>query len=296
MNISINDVILQNKARKRGRPRKNSLIQTKIKNNVEKRTEKIEEDIILHFPISTKEINEKNVIGSEIIETECMSDHSETSKSSSEETIDNRQYQHLIGLLKEKDKKIEELEKEVFSSKQQVSEGTLTVSKNVRLYHIDVPFDKNNDDIIIPEFTNKSCLWDTCQINGMPVFLPDKYYDNKFYVVGWFCSLNCAIAYNLMLDDCKVSERYSLLKWLYGKTNENIEPSPSFKVLDKYGGKMTIEEYRKKISQSDKEYRIITAPLTFVCQTLEERINRPARSKLTSQPRNLIIDAMKCKK
>lgn len=294
MNISINDVILQNKARKRGRPRKNSIIQTKMKNNSEKRTEKVEEDIILHFQITSKDMNENKNDVNEIIASDCKSIQSEKSKSSSEEIFEDNQYHHLISLLKEKDKKIEDLEKELFFSKQ-ASEGTQTVSKNVRLYHIDVPFDKNNDDIIVPEFTTKSCLWDTCQINGMPYFLPDKYYDNKFYVVGWFCSLSCAIAYNLMLDDSKVSERYSLLKWLYGKTNENIEPAPSCRVLDKFGGKMTIEEYRKKINQCDKEYRMITPPLTFICQTLEERIHRP-KNKILSSAKNLIIDAMKTKK
>jgi hypothetical protein len=294
--MNINDVIVQNKARKRGRPRKNSILPTKSKSQHDKKSDIIEEDIIIHFPISSKEVNNEKVNGFELIQTECNEDasSSDTDLTDDESSENNKSRQQLLNIIKEKDKIIAELEEKLILSND-TTECSHSIPKNVKLYPLNVPFDTSTDDnIIVPEYTNKACLWDTCEINGVPCFLPDKYYDGKFYVVGWFCSLNCATAYNLHLDDFKVSERYSLLKLLYGKTQDSIEPSPSYRILDKFGGKISIDDYRKNLNKCDKEYRIIMPPMTCVYQTLEERIHKPVRGK-PGREKNTIIDAMKHK-
>jgi hypothetical protein len=41
---------------------------------------------------------------------------------------------------------------------------------------------------------------------------------------------------------------------------------------------------------------MISAPLAYVYQTLEERINKTSRNQTVKQTRNLIIDAMNYKK
>lgn len=293
--MNINDVIVQSKARKRGRPRKNSAMPLKIKTPKDKKMEALEEDIIIHLPIMLKDINTEKVNGFELIKTECNDSVESTDSDLTDDEIENnKSQQHLVNIIKEKDKIIAELE-EKLKSNNITKECPHTISKNAKLYSLDIPFGKNDSgNIIVPEYTTKACLWDTCEINGMPCFLPDKYYDGKFNVIGWFCSLNCAMAYNLSLNDFKVSERYSLLKWLYGKTQDAIEPAPPCRILEKFGGKMTIDEYRKNLSVCNKEYRIITPPMTYVSQTLEERIKRTRTT--TGQVKNSIIDAMKNKK
>ncbi len=106
------------------------------------------------------------------------------------------------------------------------------------------PLEMSND-LQANKPTNLCCLWDSCKIKGVPVFLPFKYLGGVFYVKLWFCSLNCACAYNIRLNDSDTSNRYSLLKMMYNHYN-NIDPAPSILKLKKYGGKMSIEEYRQK--------------------------------------------------
>lgn len=291
--MNINDVIVQNKARKRGRPRKNSIVPMKTKSVHDKMSEHIDEDIIIHFPISSKEVTDGKVNGFELIQTECNTDAPLSDDLSDTDVEDEKTRQQLLTLIKEKDQIISELELKL-SLTPSASDLAHSISKSVKLYPFDSPFDKaHENECVVPEYTTKACLWDTCEINGVPCFLPDKYYDGKYFVTGMFCSLNCAVAYNLSLDDYKVSERYSLLKSLYGKTQETIEPSPAYRILDKFGGKISIGDYRKNLHMCEKEYRIIMPPMTFVCQTLEERIHKPLYKKNTAK--NTIIDAMKYK-
>jgi NADH:ubiquinone oxidoreductase subunit E len=271
--MNINDVIVQsvqNKARKRGRPRKNSIlpVKTKATSNIIKSM--IEEDIIVHLPLSKKDVECCND-GEEFIKTDC-DEH--ISSESNDVVIDERQpnINQLMKIIEEKDKIIEKLEEKI-RKMMSGCDVDINTTKNVSIHELTDMFEHNDrGELIIPKCTTNACLWDTCEINGTPSFLPDKFSDNKFYVIGCFCSLNCAMAYNLSLDDYRVNERYSLLKWLYGKVHDTIVPSPSFKILKKYGGKLTIEEFRKNLKYNDAEYRIVTPPMSCIHQTLEERI------------------------
>lgn len=119
---------------------------------------------------------------------------------------------------------------------------------------INCPFCTDNKEIIIPDKTNICCMYDTCKMKCKPVFLPDKYLNKTFYIIGWFCSINCALSYNLKLNDSKVNERINLLYYLYEIHNEKITPSPDILLLKKYGGNLTIEEFRK-INKNNKNIK-----------------------------------------
>jgi len=281
------------KERKRGRPRKNSTILQKNKVQKDKK-EDYHDDIILCLPISSKDVNEKKINGFELIQTEC-NEYITTEDSNLTDDENEQSVSKLMDIIIEKDKQIEHLQTQIKSLTDVSESKTNTITKNVKLYPINIPFEITTDShLIIPEYTNKLCLWDSHEINGIPCFLPDKYYDGNFYVVGWFCSLNCAMAYNLSMDDFKVSERYSLLKWLYNKTQDVIEPAPSCRILDKFGGKLTIEEFRKDMHVCGSEYRMMMPPMIPVSQTLEKRINRNICKNRTAK--NTILDAMMSKK
>lgn len=148
---------------------------------------------------------------------------------------------------------------QVVSSKEDNQLPTLisldpTITKQIHDLDIKVKMDKINspfeetDNIIINKPTKLRCLWDHCKINDQPYFLPTKYHNGIFYAQKWFCSLNCACAYNLNSHDTNISEKNSLLKFMYNYPKQ-IEPAPSILKLDKYGGELSIEEYRKKYCQ-----------------------------------------------
>lgn len=283
--MNINDVLIQTKTRRRGRPRKNSIQPSKVKQPDEK-IKHIEEDVIIHLPIHSRDI------GNDEIHTENM-ELSSVSESSNSDIVqtDDHTIQQLKNIIKEKDTMISNLENQI-KKLTQVTECNHDVMKNINIRSINTPYEKkSNGNLIIPEHTDKSCLWDTCPINGIPCFLPDKYYDDTFFVIGSFCSINCAMAYNLQLDDSRVGERYSLLKWMYNKLNETIIPSPSYHILDKFGGCMNINEYRKTLKICDKEYRLLLPPMTYINPTLEEKISSRTKNTRTKT----VLDALRLK-
>ena len=114
------------------------------------------------------------------------------------------------------------------------------------------PFDINeNNEIIIPKFTDICCCYDAQPINSKPFFLPEKYDNGLFYIIGWFCSLNCAIAYNNKLKDNKASVRLSLLKQLYN-VNKYLTPAPNILNIKTFGGSYDINDFR---SLTDINYK-----------------------------------------
>ena len=120
----------------------------------------------------------------------------------------------------------------------------------------------------------------------------EKYSDSNFYVSGCFCSFNCVGAYNLSLNDDKVWNRYSLLKLMYYMINKNkiisisdieINIAGPKELLKKYGGPMTIDEYRKNSKILGREYHKLIPPFIPVNSGFEEITN----SKINANIPNL---------
>lgn len=123
-------------------------------------------------------------------------------------------------------------------------------------------------------FTNVRCWWDGHTFDTSPIGCPINYYssnDDKrivsnvryqaeimniksdtsdFYEVeGVFCSCECVKAYILsQKDKIKYANSLTLLTRLVRSltgTIKNINRAPSWKLIDSYGGHMTIEEFRE---------------------------------------------------
>jgi hypothetical protein len=60
---------------------------------------------------------------------------------------------------------------------------------------------------------------------------------------GYFCSLNCVMAY---IYEHKLTESKILLAQLTKLINQTIIPSPHWLELDVFGGRKTIEQFRNK--------------------------------------------------
>lgn len=263
--------------KKRGRPKKNSDIP--ILNNIEN----IEEDIILYFPKKIfkdnkeeKENNKENINNKEEINEIPLLSISENEDNKKKIKKERKNNVECIKIDNKNNKKVKkEKEKNVNNKKEELSiiKSSITEESNERglfenkifIYNINCPFEMNPDNTIILKKTNLGCLWDTYEINDIPYFLPDHIKDGKFYVIGWFCSLNCAVAYNIKLNDNKVLERICLLKYMYNiDGEEHITPSPNILVLKKFGGIQNINEYRNKINIL-KSSRIVYKPM--ICDT-----------------------------
>lgn len=80
---------------------------------------------------------------------------------------------------------------------------------------------------------------------------------DKYYVDGMFCSFNCCLAY---IQDNDHNPFYKMSKFLLFKmynqlfvtdANKKITPAPHWRMLQKYGGHLSIEEFRATFSSKN---------------------------------------------
>ena len=144
---------------------------------------------------------------------------------------------------------------------------------NVPIYRMNVNFinTKDNTQVIVDK-TNIVCWWCTLNFDTIPCFLPEKIIDDTYYVFGNFCSVNCAAAYNVDMNDFKVWERYGLLKRMYQEIKGvmEINIAPRRECLNKFGGPITEEEYRENLISNHKEYRFVHPPMKSIIPFIEE--------------------------
>lgn len=265
----------------RGRPRK---ILPTINNSIQKQKfadsdNDIEKSpIALHIPLyeeDSSEVSEKN-------EFTMKDEESEEEKIKKEKNLimyltdDDSDDEYNVKNLKKKLKKRDELIKKLKSDAKSdfYNENSYSVNKkkdpNINLLKLKL---YNKDGICsIGEKTKISCWWCTFTFDDLPCFIPEKYNSGKYFVFGCFCSYNCALAYILKDDEYKIANRVSLIKRMYSEiyeTENPLYPSPPRELLSKFGGPMTIDEYRSSNQTHElKEYKmkfanIIPTPVFF---------------------------------
>lgn len=127
-------------------------------------------------------------------------------------------------------------------------------------------YEKNLKPSVISCESNstKKCWWDRCNFSTPPVEMPDSYYNGKFNCIGKFCSWECMMAYNIDINDENIAKRTSLIYLMYKKTYnylKQIKPAPSWKVLEDYGGVISIDEFRENLTFNQMDYNYIKPPL-----------------------------------
>lgn len=129
------------------------------------------------------------------------------------------------------------------------------------------------NDKTYPKSTNVSCWWCCYPFETSPIGVPCKQENNIFYVIGCFCSFNCAYSF-IKQPDYFVSKLFiklpnsidllNMYVQITGDTDISLKnffmPAPSRFVLDKFGGKLTIDEYRKCF-KNNTTYNIIATPM-----------------------------------
>lgn len=151
--------------------------------------------------------------------------------------------------------------------------------------------DSESGKVIKINKTDIACWWCAHEFDNLPCFIPDKYYNNTYHIFGCFCSFSCATAYNMNLSDYRVWERHSLINSLCDsiydqdqdldqdhnqthdccKNNSSIIIAPPREVLKKFGGSISIEEYRKNNMCGEKEYRLILPSMIYATSSVEEK-------------------------
>ena len=102
-----------------------------------------------------------------------------------------------------------------------------------------------------PSSTEVPCWNCTYSFNGIPISIPGGLHKRQKHMVGCygvFCSFNCAKRYCINRNHHDSMQQLQLLSYLHKKiigSFARIFPAHPFQVLDKFGGYMGIEEYRK---------------------------------------------------
>jgi hypothetical protein len=168
--------------------------------------------------------------------------------------------------------KINELNKQILDLKNELNE--IKMIRQRKIHKINTNFyTLDGDKQKYIKQTDIHCWWCCHQFVTPPCQLPDKYYNNQYYVFGCFCSYNCAQAYNLDLDDYKTSIRTTLLNSLYNKIYNNekeIVTALPRQTLSIFGGPLSITKYRENFLDNDKEFRFILPPMTSLISIVEE--------------------------
>lgn len=162
---------------------------------------------------------------------------------------------------------------EKFNKKNDEYQEEFTSDKN-KCLPIFVEFSEANKRNEWPSKTNIDCFWCCHAFDNSPFGIPIKKVGNVFHMFGNFCSAECVASYIFdtnLLNDCKKTECYSMLNLLYKENNsDGISFAPSKLCLKRFGGRLSIEQYRSNLRSQNKSYSIIIPPLMSIIPNVEE--------------------------
>jgi len=176
-----------------------------------------------------------------------------------------------------------------------------------KIYNLSINLEDiySNDNIWESDKYNDICCWWCCYtFETLPIGLPEKYYNKIFKVIGIFCSFECALAYNMSLNDHKIWDRVSLLYHLRNLILKNIYPDDDtvVRVMDDivaaaprnilkiFGGILTIDEFRKNTTILKKQYRNIMPPIKSLIYQFEESTYNREQNLIIKPIKNNLFD------
>ncbi len=126
----------------------------------------------------------------------------------------------------------------------------------------------------LPSETTLSCFWCCESFPGRPCIIPTHITDKTWYVYGNFCTPQCCMAYLLseILDTHTRWERIALLNRLYGaQTNGRIYPAPSRESLQRFGGPISIEDFREMCDKQRTRVDIHMPPMVSILASMDTK-------------------------
>lgn len=268
------DIDKQANKSKRGRPPIQKIQPVKPKKNIQVNHE---EELVLHLPVFDDDTttDTKNIFTMK--DTESSNDtFNNTIITEIEQKTD---INHLIEEIGKRDAIIKSLKDTIKNFKNITQENVLTITKETKKTLVNLELiNLETNKLQYCEKTNIAC-WHCCYtFDSVPLFLPEKYHNGKFYVFGNFCTWSCMLAYNNQIDEYRKQIRNSLIKKLY-KDIYGIEclikPAAQKEILEKFGGPVKIDKFRDpKLNQ-----------------TMISKINIPPQIPLLSYYEETIIDS-----
>jgi hypothetical protein len=127
----------------------------------------------------------------------------------------------------------------------------------------------------LPYSVSAACFW-TCEpFEGRPCVIPMSIIDGVWHVYGNYCNPQTAMAALLAepLDTHVRWERIALLNMLYGPSfsQGRIYPAPDRAVLQRFGGTMSIEEYRDLCDRGRLRVDIHMPPLISILASMDTK-------------------------
>jgi hypothetical protein len=256
-NMSDND----KKPKKRGRKPKNKVIDLmSIKIDIKSE----EEPLIAHLNIKLKDVVEEDGV-STIIEDNPINSESDSVFIKYEKDI---KQQLISNSESDINNEVEKIENDMLKLRTKL----LKLTKN------------NNIEMFKSKFSRDTkCWWCKNSFNTPAVGLPELYFENKFHCIGHFCSYNCALSYNIDINE-NIWNRTSLLNLLYHKTyntNIAITAAPDWKQLNEYGGNLTIEDFRKNSIINNHSYTLLHPPIETRLHIFEKTLKTNHTSNIT---------------
>ena len=293
----------ETKKRKRGRPKKNTQKINKIqkKKKIQSKSkkysildtqktpnQKVVESVLIHLPIDIKKFQKEDIFfdnefqnyDPNLLEPQPY----DPKTNGNNDTL----YQNII--INNKENKIENKNEYNIHNKNEF------INKKVK--EIMVQFDDFNKINQWPHTIDIKCWWCCHNFDSTPCGIPIKYENDSFYVMGCFCSFNCALSYNFNTKIDKKWERAGLIKLLHNKifnVDEDVEYAPNRECLKDFGGYMTIDEFRKNMSKL--KYNINYPPMLSIIPQIEEVkiIKETNRENDFQEKLNLVSEKMKLK-
>jgi hypothetical protein len=234
-----------------------------------------EEELVLHLPVFDEESSDnKNIFTMHDSESSNLTFDEITISEIEKKTDVN----NLIEEINKRDVIIKNLKDNLRNFKNISQENILTITKETKKTLVNLGLiSLETNKLIMSEKTSIACWHCTYNFDSVPLFLPEKYHNGKFYVFGNFCSWGCMLAYNNQIDEYRKQIRNSLIKKLYKDiygVECLIKPAGPRECLEKFGGPVKIEKFRDpKLNQ-----------------TLSSKINIPPQIPLLSYYEETIID------
>jgi hypothetical protein len=267
--------------KKRGRPPISKTV-NKVKVILDDKHDKEDEELVLHLPTFEDDTTEKKngftVADTEVSEKNgCKFTEAVTSSSSTEESNDyGNDVSKLISEIDKREAIIKTLKDNLKNFKNISQDNMLTVTKENKKQLLNLGLiSYNGNKLSVAECSKYACWWCTYNFDTYPLFLPEKFQNNKYYVFGNYCSFACVFAYNDSMDDYRRNIRNALIKKLYSDmfhTECNIKPAGPREVLEKFGGPLTIDKYRDTKLLCTKTIKINIPPMIPLLSYYEESI------------------------
>lgn len=263
--------------KKRGRPPISKVV-SKVKVILDEKHDKEDEELVLHLPTFEDDTSDKKncftVIDTDVSEKNNRK-NTEAKTTSTEESNDyGNDVSNLISEIDKRELIIKTLKENLKNFKNISQDNTLTVTKENKKQLLNLGLiSYNNNKLSVAECSKYACWWCTYNFDTYPLFLPEKFQNNKYYVFGNFCSFACVFAYNDGMDDYRRNIRNALIKKLYTDifhTDCNIKPAGPREVLDKFGGPLTIDKYRDSKILCTKTIKINIPPMIPLLSYYEE--------------------------